>query len=463
VRLSSSSSSSSTAQHFERKWSTPLAKTLADAIATTGPISVAAYMRQCLTSPSGGYYTTPHTGHDPFGAAGDFITSPEISQIFGELIGLWVVAEWMAQGRRDRVQVIEIGPGRGTLMDDVLRTCRAFRPFAQAVDAVYLVERSAHLRDAQHKLLCGDAPLEECDIGHASVSKYGQRVLWSEEMSFVPSDPSTSPFILAHELFDALPIHIFQSVSTPPSPSKLTISTSPTPPPQPKPQTEWRELLVTPTPPPSPFAKPSGGSTPDFTLTLSPLPTPHSAYLPSTSPRYRALLPTPGSTIEISPESLALAFSIATRIGGSPSTPRDPAGAALILDYGPADTIPTNSLRGIRAHARVSPFETPGEVDLSADVDFGALAEAAINASEGVEVHGPVEQAYFLSAMGGKERAEQLVRGLGGTEAVQRIEGAWRRLVDRGPNGMGKIYKALAIVPYVGGKVRRPVGFGGDV
>lgn len=81
------------------------------------------YMRQCLTSESGGYYTTAREGWDPFGQRGDFITSPEISQMFGEMIGIWIVTEWMAQGKKDNVQLVELGPGRGTLMDDVLRVC----------------------------------------------------------------------------------------------------------------------------------------------------------------------------------------------------------------------------------------------------------------------------------------------------------------------------------------------------
>ena len=79
-------------------------------------------MRQCLTSPDGGYYTSRTQGKDQFGQKGDFTTSPEISQIFGELLGIWLVAEWMAQGRvSSGVEVIEVGPGRGTLMDDMLR------------------------------------------------------------------------------------------------------------------------------------------------------------------------------------------------------------------------------------------------------------------------------------------------------------------------------------------------------
>lgn len=79
-------------------------------------------MRQCLTSPDGGYYTSLTDGKDQFGQKGDFITSPEISQIFGELLGIWLVTEWMVQGKiSNGVEVIEVGPGRGTLMDDMLR------------------------------------------------------------------------------------------------------------------------------------------------------------------------------------------------------------------------------------------------------------------------------------------------------------------------------------------------------
>jgi NADH dehydrogenase [ubiquinone] 1 alpha subcomplex assembly factor 7 len=92
-------------------------------VQTTGPVPLASYMRMCLTSDLGGYYTGAiEDGRDQFGPEGDFVTSPEISQVFGELIGLWFVAEWLSQGKPKRgVEIIEIGPGRGTLMDDMLR------------------------------------------------------------------------------------------------------------------------------------------------------------------------------------------------------------------------------------------------------------------------------------------------------------------------------------------------------
>ena len=247
---------------------------------------------------------------------------------------------------------------------------------------------------------------------------------------------------------------------------------------------------------------------PELELSLSKTATPHSMYLPETSPRYQALKGSDAAIVEISPESQAYVRDLVIRLGGSnppnpipqPSIPNpgrtissnskeepfpkpEPSGAALIIDYGPASTIPTNSLRGIRAHTRVSPFSFPGAIDLSADVDFLALAESAINASPGVEVHGPVDQSRFLTAMGIEERAAQLVKramdkggGGGGivgeeksepTEKVKRIESGWSRLVDRGPQGMGRLYQVMAIVPHKlpreGEASRRPVGFGGDI
>ncbi|EEH35475.2 DUF185 domain-containing protein [Paracoccidioides lutzii Pb01] len=479
-------SSTSAPNSAPRQWSTPLAKTIAEAIsvriphlAVTGPISIAAYMRQCLTSPDGGYYTSrgqEAEGTELFGPKGDFVTSPEISQIFGELLGIWTVAEWMGQGRKKGgVQIIELGPGKGTLMADMLRSIRNFKTFASAIEAIYLVEASTVLREVQHKLLCGDAPTEEMEVGYKSTSVHlGVPVIWTEHIKLLTEEPDKTPFIFAHEFFDALPIHAFQSIETPPPSQTINTPTGPAtlhnpPATSSSPATQWRELVVSPNPE-TPELK--SGKEPEFHLSLAKSHTPSSLVLPEMSPRYKAMKSMPGSTIEISPEGQTCAQDIARRIGGSfyssseqSNKKRVPSGAALILDYGTTSTIPINSLRGIRKHQLVSPFAVPGQVDISANVDFTALAEAAIDASPGVEVYGPVEQCQFLEALGISKRASQLLRkveGEGGEEKRKRIESGWKRLVERGGGGMGKLYKALAIVPESGGR-RRPVGFGGSV
>lgn len=310
-----------------------------------------------------------------------------------------------------------------------------------------------------------------------------------------------TPFIIAHEFFDALPIHAFQSIRPRPlqTPTgNITISSSPIArSPSKLSSSEWRELVVSPSPPPS-ILNPPKVPNPEFQLTVSALPTPNSRLLPTLSPRYAALLPIPDATIEVCPAARTIAEHVARLIGGSedsgatapssdaaavartasssssptrrstPPTKTHPSGAALIIDYGPTTTVPANTLRGIRSHRPCSPFSSPGRVDLSADVDFGALAESALAAHEAVEVHGPVEQAHWLASMGGRERSEALVAKAmtaddgAGKEVADRIQGGWRRLVNRGPDGMGRLYKVMAVVPASGG-ARRPVGFGGDV
>jgi SAM-dependent MidA family methyltransferase len=281
------------------------------------------------------------------------------------------------------------------------------------------------------------------------------------------------PFIIAHEFFDALPIHAFQSVAAP-QPETIMTPTGPAPLRKPLAAsgTQWRELVVSINPEPQAGTNDKG---PEFRLSLAKSSTPASMLMPEMSPRYKALKGTRGSTIEISPESHQYVQEFAQRIGGAPSesqrqgnaiptgkAPRKPAGAALILDYGPLSTIPVNSLRGIQNHKLVSPFSSPGLVDLSADVDFTALAEAAVRSSPGVEVYGPIEQGSFLQSLGIAERAAQLLRRVEDETKRQGIESGWKRLVERGGGGMGRIYKAMAIVPDSGGS-RRPVGFGGDV
>lgn len=154
-------------------------------------------MRMCLTSDIGGYYTgaLADTGRDPFGRTGDFVTSPEVSQVFGELVGIWFVAEWMAQGKpASGVELIEVGPGRGTLMADILRTIRHFG-LAKSLEAVYMVEASAQLRVTQKNLLCGaDAALTESKVGYHGVGagKYeGIPIVWTETIQSIPKSRSS--------------------------------------------------------------------------------------------------------------------------------------------------------------------------------------------------------------------------------------------------------------------------------
>ncbi|ETI22770.1 hypothetical protein G647_06846 [Cladophialophora carrionii CBS 160.54] len=497
-----------------RTWSNPLAKTIAQAIEVTGPISIASYMRQCLTNPDGGYYTKrlpTSSDADQFGSAGDFITSPEISQIFGELVGIWFMTEWMAQGRPSAgVQFIEMGPGRGTLMSDVLRTIGQFKTFANAISAVWLVEAGDGLRKRQKDLLCGETTaLNEVrdpsgkNVWFEATSKQGIPVRWVEDIALLPGRGedegkpahATVPFIIAHEFFDALPIHAFESVAPKPEEAELDTKAqllteaelerhrSPLASKLP----QWRELLVAPTTPnltamlSHDGEKSSGHKEPDpeFQLTLAKASTPSSLVI-AERPRYRALKSQVSSRIEVSPESSRYVMDFARRIGGDsqPSSPSSmskttPAGAALIIDYGPLDTVPVNSLRAIRKHKVISPFVYAGDADISADVDFGALADAALEASPGVEVHGPVEQGMWLTQLGIKERAERLMKELAAqksesadSQEIEKrktdLETGWKRLVEGGPKGMGKAYKVMAIVPENGGK-RRPVGFGGHV
>lgn len=264
-------------------------------------------------------------------------------------------------------------------------------------------------------------------------------VTWYDSLQQLPAAATPSPYILAHEFFDALPIHAFEATPA-----------------------GWRELLVS----PSPLLSPKK---PDFVLSRADAPTRHSLLLPELSPRYRALAATPGAVIEISPDALTLAEEIARRIG----MPR--AGAALVVDYGPSAAVPANSLRGIRAHNRVSPLISAGAIDVSADVDFHALAERALAASPHVEVHGPVAQGPFLLTMGMRERLDQLTStattgatvraeeeaGSGNRRMRRWLKSGFDRLVNTEPGAMGAVYKVLAIVPERDGK--KPVGFGGGV
>jgi len=163
---------------------TPLAATLMQRIAALGPISLADYMSQCLLDPSHGYYSTGA----PFGAAGDFITAPEISQMFGELLGLALAQSWLDQGAPTRIILAEPGPGRATLMADMLRAMAKVPGLLAAAD-LHLIEASPRLRAVQKERLAG------------------HRIQWHDSIETLPEGPL---YLVANEFFDALPIRAFE-------------------------------------------------------------------------------------------------------------------------------------------------------------------------------------------------------------------------------------------------------------
>lgn len=163
-----------------------LEKKIRDLILQTGPISVADYFAVCLADPEFGYYITK----DPFGVAGDFTTAPEISQLFGEMIGVYLVQSWQAQAPNRPIRIIEIGPGRGTLMADALRVMEKLAPTLLEKATIHMVETSPKLREIQKETL----------------AKYGDKISWHNLFEDVPSGFS---LLVANELFDAIPLRQF--------------------------------------------------------------------------------------------------------------------------------------------------------------------------------------------------------------------------------------------------------------
>ncbi len=345
-----------------------LAARLARHIRVAGPLSVAAYMAIALHDPKEGYYAR----HSPIGAAGDFVTAPEISQIFGELIGLWCAELWRRMGRPEPVILAELGPGRGTLIEDLWRAAAALPPFRRALDLV-LVEASPVLRQAQRRRLGQAQPR------------------WVAHLGALPPAPL---LLVANEFFDALPIR--QLVRG---------------------QTHWAERFVG-LDPAGKLAFVDGPENPALDLLV---PAPLRAEAPA------------GTLVEICPGALALAAALGARLARLP-------GAALIIDYGHFPSRPGPSLRAVRRHRPAPVLAAPGAADLSADVDFAALAEAARAA--GAAVWGPVSQRRFLAALGAEARLAVLAAHAAPAPRWD-LESGLQRLLD--PQQMGAAYKVLAL------------------
>jgi NADH dehydrogenase [ubiquinone] 1 alpha subcomplex assembly factor 7 len=312
---------------------TPFERALRDRIKADGPITVEAYMEACNAY----YYAT----RDPLGAAGDFTTAPEISQMFGELVGACLADCWTRAGADRDTIYVELGPGRGTLASDALRVLRA----AGFDGEVHLVETSPLLRDAQANAV-PDAH-------------------WRNAIGDLPAKPL---LLVANEFFDALPVRQFAG------------------------GVERRVMIA------------GGGLAFDRD----------------------------GDIVEDSPAREAAMMAIATCIAAKGR-------AALIIDYGHAKTAPGDTLQAVRGHKYAPLLANPGEQDLTAHVDFEALAKAA--SVGGVEVTPLVTQGDWLKRLGIDTRAGALAEA--NPERSEEVRSALERLTA--PDQMGELFKVMAV------------------
>jgi NADH dehydrogenase [ubiquinone] 1 alpha subcomplex assembly factor 7 len=338
-------------------------------IRAAGPMPVSQFMAICLTDSQFGYYS----GNDPLGVSGDFTTSPEISQMFGELIGLWAATIWRAMGEPPAINLVELGPGRGTMMADIMRAVKLLPAFEQAI-AIHFVETSPTLRDRQkHKLV-----------------EYGDRIFWHATLRDVPVTPA---IYVANEFFDALPIN--QAIRQ---------------------ADGWHERTV----------EINAQGQLCFGLAPAPLPT-----FERTLPRHIRDAPI-GSLFEW--RSSIVAMELGRRLAT--------AGAALVIDYGHRQSAIGDTFQAVRGHRYDNPLAAPGLADLSAHVDFEALARAA--ASFGAKIHGPVDQGSFLIALGIERRANNLKKNADPEKAAA-VDIALERLTAPNKAGMGSMFKVLGL------------------
>lgn len=303
------------------------------------------------------YYAT----HDPFA---DFTTSPEISQVFGEILGLWAAVAWRLIGSPNQVLLVEAGPGRGTLMADALRAIRQVAPAFHASLRLHLIETSLRLRVEQAKRL----PV----------------AIWHDSLDSVPPGPM---LLLANEFLDALPIRQFVR------------------------QAEgWTERFVGPH---GAMDRATRESPADWGWDIAPT--------------------EEGSVLELCEPARAFAAALADRFHAHP-------GAALLLDYGSERSTPGDSLQALAGGKPADPFSPPGSADLTAHVDFAALARMA--RAHGAAVQGPVPQGPFLARLGLFQRTNRLARGQTPARAAALVEAA-QRLAE--PDRMGRLFKALAL------------------
>ncbi|XP_060817316.1 protein arginine methyltransferase NDUFAF7, mitochondrial [Bombus pascuorum] len=365
-------------------------------ILACGPITIHDYMKEILTHPTVGYYMNK----DVFGKQGDFTTSPEITQLFGEMIAIWMKYE-SQKISKGPFQIVELGPGRGTLIKDILRVYKQFKSLNNI--SVHLVEISPTLSLIQAKNLCKtiteyDTKINESKCNPINYYREGItedeiKIYWYNSIKDVPKNFS---IFLAHEFFDALPIHKFQKTDR-----------------------GWCEVLVDII---------QGSNEEKFCYVLSNTPTPATFYISSDEKREH---------VEISPESLVIVDYIANFLW-------ECGGFALICDYG-HNGDKTDTFRGFSQHKIHDPLLHPGAADLTADVDFAAIKKIAEKDNRLI-TFGPVTQSSFLQNLGIDLRMQMLLQNTS-EEGKKSLQTGYHMIMDE--DKMGTRFKVLSLFPSV--------------
>ncbi|XP_065201486.1 protein arginine methyltransferase NDUFAF7 homolog, mitochondrial [Planococcus citri] len=360
-------------------------------IKATGPVPLPHFIKEVLTNPVYGYYTT----RDVFGREGDFVTSPEISQLFGELIAVWFINEWAKVGQPKPFNFVELGPGRGTMMRDMLKVFCKFKLNQSC--SVHLIEVSEVLSNIQaEKLGVTIIPGEE-DLPYYKYGKTndGVEVFWYKSLSKYKYKRFS--LIVAHEFFDALPIHKFK-----------------------KTEKGWCEVLVD--------IDRNDPNEKKFRFVLSSGPTTMSKVF--VSPEETR------NEIEVNSESILC-------MGNLASSMECYGGIALIIDYGHCGT-KTDTFRAYRNHTQCHPLDHVGDADLTADVDFSSLIRAVYPK---LITFGPVTQQQFLKQMQIDVRLQHLLEKCNDEKIRENLEQGYHTLVDE--DKMGSRFHFLSFFPAV--------------
>jgi len=388
-----------------------LLRELCGKIRFTGPITIAEYMREVLTNPIHGFYMDKTV----LGSEGHFVTSPEISQMFGESLAVWFLYEWMKMGEPKNFQLVELGPGKGTLTSDILRTFAKIRPDALEGMSVQFVEVSKKMMELQEAALCGHSQGfgRRGVEGQSRVTKYGPSVTWHQTVRDVPKQFS---FFLAHEFFDALAVNKFQR--TPDG---------------------WREVLID--------IDPIATEGTKLRYVISRNATPACVLLEQSGTMD---MMAGREKVELSTLGGGLAREISQRVV-------EHGGACLIADYGQAGE-DGDTFRAFRNHKQVDPLDLPGTADLTADVDFSYLRSQV---SSDCTWYGPVTQGHFLHSCGITTRCQQLMDGAN-EDMKSNILDSYTTLTS--PDKMGERFKFASFFPATMAQIHEkypPVGFTG--